>query len=100
MYLKPRILDRAKRLELLAVLHPCYWRWSTKLLLEPIVADLVHYLSADAPGRSEIIEKALQSMTREMADYQVVGFRTEQKLELMPRTASKQLNAKANDVFR
>ena len=39
-------------------------------------------------------------MTRGMADYQVVGFRTEQKLELMSRTDAKRLNAKANDAFR
>ena len=100
MFLKPVILDRAKRLELLVVLHPCFWRWYTRLLLEPIAANLVHCLSADAPGRCEIIENALQSMTRRMADYQVVGFRMEQKLELMRRTDSKRLNAKARDVFR
>ena len=100
MYLKPLILDRAKRLELLAVLYPCYWRWSTKLMLERILAHLDQYLVADALGRSEIIEKALQSMTDGMADYQVVGFRTEHELELMLRSASKRLNGKASDVFR
>ena len=94
MYLKPLILDRAKRLELLAVLYPCYWRWSTKLMLERILAHLDQYLVADALGRSEIIEKALQSMTREMVAYQVVGFRKKQRLELMSRTHAKRFNAK------
>ena len=100
MYLKPLILDRAKRLELLAVLYPCYWRWSTKLMLERILAHLDQYLAADALGRSEIIEKALQSMMREMVAYQVVGFRKEQRLELMSRTHAKRFNAKKNDAFR
>ena len=99
MYLKPLILDKAKRLELLAILYPCYWRWSTKLMLERILAHLDQYLAADALGRSEIIEKALQSMTREMAAYQVVGFRKEQRLELMSRTHAKRFNAKKNYAF-
>ena len=69
-------------------------------MLQPIVADIDQYLSVDAPGRSEIIFKALQSMTRVMADYQVVGFRKERRLELMLRTDAQILNAKANDAFR
>ena len=100
MYLEPFFSDVTKRMELLAVLYPCYWRWSTKLMLQPIVADLDQYLSVDAPGRSKIIFKALQSMTRVMADYQVVGFRKERRLELMLRTDAQILNAKANDAFR
>ena len=39
-------------------------------------------------------------MTREMAAYQVVGFRKEQRLELMSRTHAKRFNAKKNDAFR
>ena len=69
-------------------------------MLERILAHLDQYLAADALGRSEIIEKALQSMTNRMADFQVVGFRTEHKVELMPRTESKRLKANAADVFR
>ena len=93
MYLKPLISDRAKRLELLAVLYPCYWRWSTKLMLEPIILHLDQYLFADALGRSEMIEKALQSMTREMDAYQVVGLRKAQQMVLMSRTHAKRFNA-------
>ena len=36
MLLKALIFDKAKRLELMAVLHPFHWRWSTKWLLIPI----------------------------------------------------------------
>lgn len=62
--------------------------------------NLVRDLSADASGRCEIIENALQSMTQEVAGFQVVGFRSQQKLELMRRSESKTLDAKPNDAFR
>ena len=91
MYLRPLVPDRAKRLELLAVLYPCYWRWSTKLMLEPIVVDLGGYVVADALGRAKVILESMQSMTRELARYQVVAFRKEQRLVLMSRADAKSL---------
>ena len=64
------------------------------------IANKVHYLSTDAPGRCEIIEQALQSMTQRMGDLQVVGFPTDHKVELTARKESKRLGAKAEDAFR
>ena len=69
-------------------------------MLEPIVADIVGYLAADAPGRAKVILESMQSMTRELEGYQVVAFRKEQRLVLMSRADAMSMAVKASDVFR
>ena len=46
---------RVMRLELLCVLHLCYWRWSTKLLLEAMEHRVHEYSVAQPLARAQII---------------------------------------------
>ena len=54
MYIRSRWrVSRAMRLELLCVLHLCYWRWSTKLLLEEMEHRVQEYTVAQPLARAE-----------------------------------------------
>ena len=85
MWLKRVVFDRASRLELLAVLYPAYWRWSTSMLLASISAKMTELLRADSHHRAEIIEAAWLAMAKRMDNYQVVSSHSERTVELLPR---------------
>ena len=99
MVLKGLVPDTAKRLELLAMLYPCYWRWSTKKVLEVMVANIDQLLASDSQQRAQIVKGAYDSMTLAMRDYQVVGFQRERRVELLPRSESKRLCSARKNTY-
>jgi len=98
MWLKRVVFDRASRLELLAVLFPAYWRWSTSMLLAGISAKMTELLRADSHHRAKIIEAAWLAMATHMDNYQVVSSRSERTVELLPRKR-KPLAPGQEDIF-
>ena len=95
--LKQIVSDRASRLELLIMLYPCYWRWSTKQVLEVMVANKNQFLAGDSKQLAQIVKGAYDSMTRTMQNHQVVGFQKELRTDLLPRAESKRVcSAKEN----
>ena len=85
-YLKRRgCVSTAARLELLAVLYLCYWRWSTSSLLGHLEAEMPRFERADSAGRAEMLEGAWSAMAADMAEFQVVGDRDRHEVQLVPR---------------
>ena len=99
MFLRPLVTDTPKRLELLALLYPCYWRWSTRLMLRAMSAHMDELLHADSNRRADILQDAWDAMEVEMSKYQVVGFRRERRVDLLSRTEVKRLGGSANGCF-
>ena len=59
MYIRTRWgVSRVLRLELLCVLHLCYWRWSTKLLLEEMEHRVQEYSVAEPLARAKYGERS------------------------------------------
>ena len=54
MFLKRVVPEAAKRLELLMLLYPCYWKWSTAAVLRYLTPHMDELLSAAAKGRARI----------------------------------------------
>ncbi|CAK0841170.1 unnamed protein product [Prorocentrum cordatum] len=75
----------AVRLELLAVVYLCYWRWSASSLLGYLSKALSRFERADSADRAEILKGAWSSMEADMDGYQVVGNRQEHDVQLVPR---------------
>ena len=78
-------VSRVMRLELLCVLHLCYWRWSTKLLLEEMEHRVPEYSLAEPLARAEIWKEVWQKMENKMAQVQVVAWSDRRELEVMDR---------------
>ena len=74
LVLKRLVPDKTKQLELLIMLYPCYWRWSTEIVLKAIVANIDQLLAGDSMQRSQIVKGAYDSMILTMENYHVVGF--------------------------
>ena len=55
MVLKHFVQNRARRLELLAMLFPCYWRWSTQLIVRAVVAQINEFLKAEPLARANML---------------------------------------------
>ena len=99
MFLRHFVSDTAKRLELLAVLYPSYWRWSTRSVLGAMAAHMDELLRADSNRRADILQEAWDAMEVEMSEYQVVGFRRECRVDLLLRSEAKRVVGKAKDCF-
>ena len=82
MFLKAMIQDVPTRLEILAVLYLCPWRWPTKVLLETVAARMGEYLRGNSACRADILEVAWRAMEAKMADYHVVEDRRRQTVRL------------------
>ena len=91
MLLKAMIEDVPTRLEILAVLYLCPWRWPTKVLLETVAARMGEYLRGNCACRADILELAWRAMEAKMADYQVVEDRRRQTVRLARRTETEAL---------
>ena len=59
-------VSRVLRLELLCVLHLCYWIWLTKLLLEEMEHRLQEYSVAQPLARAEIWREVWKIMESKM----------------------------------
>ena len=74
MYIRSHwCVSRALRLELLCVLHLCYWRWSTKMLLEAMEQRVEEYSQAQPLARAQIWREVWQIMESKMETLQVVA---------------------------
>ena len=100
MLLRSLVPDVATRLALLAAVFPSYWGWSTSMVLEAICARMNEFLRAQPLARAEFLEEAWTAMSVKMANYQVVGFRGECKVDLVLRTEAKRLVGKTKGAFR
>ena len=73
MYLKRHVYDVALRIELLAILHLRYWRWSTMAFLREVAARLAEYTQAQPLARAAILVEAWDIMSGVMEPMQVVS---------------------------
>ena len=89
MYLRELVTDVRLRLEILCVLHLCYWRWSTRLLLQALCARIEDYVVMQPMARVEFWRDAWKPMELEMEDKQVVSWPAKQSVELWTRDAVK-----------
>ena len=96
MFLRHFVSDTARRLELLAVLYPCYWRWSTRLVLGAMAPRMDELVLADSNRRADIVQEAWDAMVVEMIPYQVVGFRLESRVDLLLRSDAQSLTGVKN----
>ena len=86
MLLNTIVPDRSRRIEMLAMLHPAYWRRSTR---ELVIAMHEHRKEFAASGagaasrRADIYAAAWDTMEATMRDQQVVGYRDEQRVALL-----------------
>ena len=101
MILKTFVPDRSRRIEMLAMLYPAYWRWSTRDLL---IAMHEHREELTAPGadaaasgasaasrRADIFAAAWDKVEATMRDKQVVGDRVEQRVALLQRSEARRI---------
>ena len=94
-------VSRVMRLEILCVLHLCYWRWSTKLLLEEMEHRLQEYWVAQPLVRAKIWRDVWQLMEGKMEQVQVVAWSDSRTLEVMDRKDVKRArNAASGADFR
>ena len=103
MYLKHFVCDASIRMEILAVLYLCYWRWSTRSVLRFITqppARMEELLHADSNRRADILLAAINEMEAAFGPYQVVGFREERRVDLLLRSESKRLGGGSAGCFR
>ena len=73
MFLKMFLVYTPWRLEVLFLLFPCYWKWSTSRLLSSIVARYFEWANADSVARADMWQSAWDSMVNAMSDMQVVS---------------------------
>ena len=99
MFLRQFVCDTTRRLVLLAAVFPCYWRWSTRLVLLELRARMREIQSADANQCADILQEAWNTMSVKMADYQVLGFRAECRVNLVHRTEAKRLVRRNKGCF-
>ena len=72
MFLKTFLLNTPLRLEVLFLISPCYWKWSTGMLLGSVVARYFEWATADPVARADMWQSAWNSMAGAMSDMQVV----------------------------
>ena len=96
MFLKDLVSDRTTRLCLLAIVHPCYWRWSTSMVLDFLAVHIKELSHADNDRFADLAQEAWDAMEKTCADYQVVACRSKHEVHLMLRTEAKLVK----DCFR
>jgi hypothetical protein len=96
MYLKMFMIYTPLRLEVLFLLAPCYWKWSTSRLLSSIVALYFEWANADSVARADWWQSAWDSMVNAMSDMQVVSEKF--GVACVSRSEAKQIAG--NGVFR
>ena len=101
MFLKTFVPERSRRIEMLAMLYPAYWRWSTRDLviamhehreeLTASGADAAASGAGAASRRADIYAAAWDKVEATMRDKQVVGYRDEQRVALLQRSEAKRI---------
>ena len=101
MCLKHFVPDRARRIEMMAMLYPAYWRWSACVI---VIAMQEHQKELAAPGadasrRADIYAAAWASVEAKFVNSQVVGFRDERRVALLPRCEATRLTGGSKGRF-
>ena len=116
MFLKSFVPDRSRRIELLMMLYPAFWRWSARDLTmamhehrEELTASCAGVTasgaSAAASGagaasrRADIYAAAWDKVEATMRDKQVEGHRDEQRVALLQRSEARQITCSAEGRF-
>ena len=82
MFLKETLKDAVSRMFMLLMIFPCYWKWSTKVLLEGLVASKDDVLGPQPLARKEALKRVWAEVKRQMDDYEVVSWPKECRVEL------------------
>ena len=109
MVLKTFVPDRSRRIELLAMVYPAYWRWSTRGLITAM-QEHRHKLTASgahvgatgacaASARADVYAAAWQEVEAAMRDRQVVAYRDEQRVALLPRSEAERTTSGGKGRF-
>jgi hypothetical protein len=109
MFLKTFVPDRSRRIEMLMMLYPAYWRWSTRDLViamhehrEELTvpsADAAASGASVASRRADIYAAAWDKVEATMRDKQVVGYRDEQRVALLHRSKARRITCCAEGRF-
>ena len=89
MYLRLYMPEAVNRIELLAALYPCYWRWSTSCVLRYVQPHMEELLSADSHRRADILQAAYDAMVAELQPFHVVGDRAQRRVDLFLRSEAR-----------
>ena len=101
MYIRSRwSVSLALRLEVLCVLHLCYWRWSTKRLLEAMEPRMEEYSRAQPLARGQIWRQVWRVMEGDMGQVQVGAWSDSRELKIVARADVKQIRARGDGDFR
>ena len=109
MFLKTFVPDRSRRIEMLMMLYPAYWRWSTRDLViamhehrEELTvpsADAAASGASVASRRADIYAAAWDKVEATMRDKQVVGYRDEQRVALLHRSKARRITCSEEGRF-
>ena len=109
MILKTFVPDRSRRIEMLAMLYPAYWRWSTRELVIAMHehreefaasgADAADSGAGAANRRADIYAAAWDKVEAKMRDKQVVGYRDEERVALLQRSEARRITCSAEGRF-
>ena len=66
------------------MLHLCYWRWSTKMLLETLEPRVEEFAAAQPLARARIWQEVWDVMATEMADKQVATVSATKHVKFVP----------------
>jgi len=109
MFLKTFVPDRSRRIEMLMMLYPAYWRWSTRDLViamhehrEELTvpsADAAASGASAASRRADIYAAALDKVEATMRDKQVVGYRDEHRVALLQRSEARRITCSEEGRF-
>ena len=109
MFLKTFVPDRSRRIEMLMILYPAYWRWSTRDLLiamhehrEELTvpsADAAASGASAASRRADIYAAAWDKVEATMRDKQVVGYRDEHRVALLHRSEARRITCSEEGRF-
>ena len=91
MFLKTFLLNTPLRLEVLFLISPCYWKWSTGMLLGSVVARYFEWATADPVARADMWQSAWNSMAGAMSDMQVVVDTENFGVACLSRSEAKQI---------
>ena len=99
MFLNQFVFLTPLRLEMLFLLAPCYWKWSTGLLLSSVVKSYFQLATADSVARANIWQKAWGAMAEEMDHMQVICRESDSQsvLSLVSRDEVKKLKRSLGD---
>ena len=106
MFLKTFVSDRSRRIEILTMLYPDYWRWATRDLViamhehrEELTATGADAAASGASAASRRADIYAAAWGKVAATKQVVVYRDEQRVALLQRSEARQITCGAEGRF-